>query len=35
MWDDVVCSYKDSEGEDNIISEDEDLKDAKIYQATK
>lgn len=28
IWDEIECFYLDSEGDQNVISEDEDLKDA-------
>ena len=34
-WSQVHCFYEDSEGDLNVISEDEDLSDARIYAAQK
>ena len=30
-WENVICFYEDSEGDLNVISEDEDLLDAVAY----
>lgn len=34
-WDDMMCYYVDSEGDLNVISEDEDLEEAHAYMQAK